>query len=59
MLFRSAAVTAIELSDGLAIGAIDQIELVIYLAGSDTDCIDAAKGVKVNVGIFFGAQAKA
>ncbi len=54
-----AAVTAIELSDGLAIGAIDQIELVIYLAGSDTNCIDAAKGVKVNVGIFFGAQAKA
>lgn len=44
-----------------AMGAtnIDQLELVIYMAGSDGDCVDAAKGVTINVGIFFGAQAVA
>lgn len=39
------------------VGVIDQLELVIYLAGSDSDCVDAAKGVTVKVAIFFSAQA--
>lgn len=42
-----------------AVGAIDQLELVIYLAGADEDCVDAAKGVTVKVAIFFSAQAAA
>ena len=37
--------------------ALDQIQLVIYLAGSDSDCIDAAKNGNVKIGVFFGAQA--
>ena len=41
------------------VGVIDQLELVIYLAGSDSDCVDAAKGVTVKVAIFFSAQAAA
>ena len=53
--FSGAAVLAIPLTQYQA-NKIDQLELVIYLAGSDSDCIDAAKGVTVNVGIFFGAQ---
>lgn len=37
------------------IGDIDQIQLVIYLAGSDPDCVDAAKGVQAKIGIYFEA----
>ena len=52
----NAAAHAIDLP-ATAVGAIDQLELVIYLAGADEDCVDAAKGVTVKVAIFFSAQA--
>ena len=55
---QNAKVVPIDLPS-TAMNAIDQLELVIYLAGSDSDCIDAAKGVTVNVAIYFSAQAKA
>ena len=35
---------------------LDQIELIIYLAGWDSDCIDAAKGAVGTVSIFFDAK---
>lgn len=43
--------------DDLAIaqGAIDQIEIVIYIAGSDTDCRDEALGAEGSISIFFNA----
>ena len=34
-------------------GKIDQIELVIYIAGHDSDCIDQAKGASGSIKIFF------
>ena len=34
-------------------GQIDQIEIVIYLAGSDSDCRDEAKGASGSISIFF------
>lgn len=55
-VINNAAAYAIDLP-ATAVGAIDQLELVIYLAGSDSDCVDAAKGVTVKVAIFFSAQA--
>ena len=55
-VINNAAAYAIDLP-ATAVGAIDQLELVIYLAGSDNDCVDAAKGVTVKVAIFFSAQA--
>ena len=39
-------------------GQIDQIEIVIYLAGSDEDCIDQAKGSKGAISMFFNAVDK-
>ena len=41
--------------DGLSLDkdAIDQIELVIYMCGSDGDCIDAGLGTGGNISIFF------
>ena len=39
-------------------GQIDQIEIVIYLAGSDEDCIDQAKGSKGSISMFFNAVDK-
>ena len=42
----------------LTTAPIDQIELVIYLAGNDSDCIDQAKGAKGAIQIFFNAVAK-
>ena len=35
---------------------LDQIEILIYIAGSDSDCRDEAKAGKIGIGIFFGAQ---
>jgi len=35
---------------------IDQIEMVIYLAGKDSDCVDSAKNGTTFIGLFFGAQ---
>ncbi len=35
---------------------IDQIEMVIYLAGKDGDCVDSAKNGTTFIGLFFGAQ---
>ena len=48
----------IDLSDWNGTGAapLDQIQLVIYIAGYDVDCIDAAKNGQIKIGIFFGAQ---
>ena len=34
-------------------GKIDQIEIVIYIAGADTDCRDEAKGAEGSISIFF------
>ncbi|MCQ2603285.1 MAG: hypothetical protein MJ193_05085, partial [Clostridia bacterium] len=34
-------------------GEIDQIELIIYLAGSDSDCRNEAKGAGGTINIFF------
>lgn len=42
--------------DGTGTAPLDQIQLVIYIAGYDTDCIDAAKNGQIKIGIFFGAQ---
>ena len=53
--FNNAAVVPIKLTQ-TEINKIDQLELMIYLAGSDSDCIDAAKGVSVNVAIYLSAQ---
>lgn len=41
--------------DGLSTtqGAIDQIEIIIYLAGSDTDCVDNGKNAGGAISIFF------
>ena len=36
-------------------GQIDQIEIVIYIAGADSDCRDEAKGAKGSISIFFNA----
>lgn len=41
-----------------AVGDIDQVQLVIYLAGADTDCVDSAKGVSAKIGIYFEAEEK-
>lgn len=38
--------------------AIDQIEIVVYIAGTDSDCIDQAKGSIGTIQIFFNAVAK-
>ena len=35
---------------------IDQIEMVIYLAGKDGDCVDSAKNGSTFIGLFFGSQ---
>ena len=40
------------------VGEIDQVQLVIYLAGADADCIDSAKGVNAKIGLYFEAQEK-
>ena len=44
--------------DGLSIdqGAIDQIELIIYIAGSDPDCIDNAKNASGQIKMFFATE---
>ena len=44
--------------DGLSIaqGAIDQIELIIYIAGSDPDCIDNAKNASGEIKMFFATE---
>ena len=39
-------------------GAIDQIEIVIYIAGADSDCRDEAKGASGEISIFFNAIEK-
>ena len=36
-------------------GAIDQIEMIVYLAGADDDCRDNAKGTSGDIKIFFNA----
>lgn len=38
------------------VGDLDQVQLVIYLAGKDDDCIDAAKGVNARIGMYFEAE---
>ena len=40
----------------LTVGAIDQIELVIYIDGNDPDCINAAKGSSGSINIFFHTE---
>lgn len=49
---------AIPLSALKTTDAIDQIEIVVYIAGSDSDCIDQAKGSIGTIQIFFNAVAK-
>ena len=44
-------------SDPTVPAVIDQIELIIYLAGHDSDCINSAiNGMQTNVYMFFEAQ---
>ena len=47
--------------DGLSTGAdaIDQIEFIIYIDGTDPDCRDEAKGPSGEIKIFFNAVEKA
>ena len=42
--------------DGSGAAPLDQIQLVIYIAGKDSDCVDAAKNGTIKIGLFFGAQ---
>lgn len=42
--------------DGTGAAPLDQIQLVIYIAGKDGDCVDAAKNGTIKIGLFFGAQ---
>ena len=46
--------------DGLSTGAddIDQIEFIIYIDGTDSDCRDEAKGPSGEIKIFFNAVEK-
>ena len=39
-------------------GAIDQIEIIVYLAGSDDDCIDNAKNASGTIKMFFYTEDK-
>ncbi|MGN1458543.1 MAG: hypothetical protein ACI4XP_11450 [Acutalibacteraceae bacterium] len=57
-IFTGAVVVPITLSEwnGTGSAPLDQIQLVIYLAGADSDCVDAAKNGMVRIGLFFGAQ---
>ena len=43
-------------TDASAAAPLDQIQLVIYIAGADTDCFDSAKNGTIQIGLFFGAQ---
>ena len=45
-----------EYTDATADAPLDQIQLVIYIAGADTDCFDSAKNGTIKIGLFFGAQ---
>ncbi len=44
--------------DGLSAeqGAIDQVELIVYLAGPDADCIDSGKGASGQIKMFFANE---
>ncbi len=56
--FAGAAVVAIPLSNYSAGAApLDQVQILIYIAGADEDCRDEAKAGQIGIGIFFGAQA--
>lgn len=60
--FQGAAVVAIDLSNYNALSEsipLDQVQLLIYIAGADEDCRDEAKAGQIGIGIFFGAQAAA
>ena len=43
-------------TDSTQTAPLDQIELVIYIAGADLDCFDSAKNGQIKIGLFFGAQ---
>ena len=45
-----------EYTDANAAAPLDQIQLVIYIAGADPDCFDSAKNGTIKIGLFFGAQ---
>ncbi len=50
-------VGVVKISDlSTAQGAIDQIELIIYIAGSDPDCIDNAKNASGQIKMFFATE---
>ena len=34
-------------------GEMDQVQLIVYLAGNDPDCINEAKGVTAKIGLYF------
>ena len=42
--------------DATAIDALDQVQFLIYLAGDDNDCIDAAKGVGATIALYFETE---
>lgn len=56
---KGAQIVTIDLSEYTSTtteAGIDQIEMVIYLAGIDGDCVDSAKNGTTFIGLFFGAQ---
>ena len=57
--FENAAVVEITLSEYFDASdplPLDQIQLLIYIAGADEDCNDMSKTGDIGIGIFFGAQ---
>ena len=57
--FQNAQMVEIDLTeytDATAAAPLDQIQLLIYVAGADSDCNDMSKAGTIGIGIFFGAQ---
>ena len=57
--FQNAQVVVIDLTeytDVTQAAPLDQIQLLIYVAGADSDCNDMSKAGQIGIGIFFGAQ---
>ena len=57
--FQNAQMVEIDLTeytDVTQAAPLDQIQLLIYIAGADSDCNDMSKAGQIGIGIFFGAQ---
>ncbi len=53
---KSVDIPLTQYTDATSSAPFDQIELIIYVAGADSDCLDSAKNGSIRIGIFFGAQ---